>query len=131
MILPPEGYLKRLREICDQYEVFLIADEIQTGMGRTGTLWACEHYDVVPDILIYGKSFGGGVMPITGIVARPHLWCDKVKDNPWIPGSPTFGGNTLACSAYSDGATAQRRRRNDAEQRARRRVIGVSLVSSA
>jgi putrescine aminotransferase len=80
--LPPEGYLKRLREICDKYEVSLIFDEIQTGMGRTGTLWACEGYDVVPDIMTFGKAFGGGIMPITGIVARPHLWTNELKENP-------------------------------------------------
>ncbi len=99
IVLPPEGYLKQLREICDKYGVFLIFDEIQTGMGRTGTLWACEDYDVVPDIMTFGKAFGGGVMPITGIIARPHLWTDELKENPWILGSPTFGGNPLACAA--------------------------------
>lgn len=99
IVLPPEGYLKQLRAICDQYGVFLIFDEIQTGMGRTGTLWACEGYDVVPDIMTFGKAFGGGVMPITGIIARPHLWTDELKENPWILGSPTFGGNPLACAA--------------------------------
>ncbi|MBW2594121.1 MAG: putrescine aminotransferase [Deltaproteobacteria bacterium] len=99
IVLPPDGYLKQLREICDKYGVFLIFDEIQTGMGRTGTLWACEDYDVVPDILTFGKAFGGGVMPITGIIARPHLWTDELKDNPWVLGSPTFGGNPLACAA--------------------------------
>ena len=99
IIVPPDDYLPKLREICDRYEVFLILDEIQTGMGRTGTLWACEAHDVVPDILTYGKAFGGGVMPITGIAARPHLWVDQLKDNPWILGSPTFGGNPLACAA--------------------------------
>ncbi len=99
IVLPPEGYLKQLREICDRYGVFLIFDEIQTGMGRTGTLWACEGYEVVPDIMTFGKAFGGGVMPITGIIARPHLWTDELKENPWILGSPTFGGNPLACAA--------------------------------
>lgn len=99
IILPPKGYLKELRAICDKYEVFLIFDEIQTGMGRTGTMWACEYYDVVPDIMTFGKAFGGGVMPITGIIARPHLWIDELKENPWILGSPTFGGNPLACAA--------------------------------
>lgn len=99
IILPPEGYLKALRDICDKYEVFLIFDEIQTGLGRTGYLWACEAEDVVPDILVYGKAFGGGVMPITGIIARPQLWTDEIQDNPWILGSPTFGGNPVACSA--------------------------------
>jgi putrescine aminotransferase len=99
IVLPPDGYLQRLRDICDAYGVFLIFDEIQTGMGRTGTLWACEGYGVVPDIMTFGKAFGGGVMPITGIIARPHLWTDELKENPWILGSPTFGGNPLACAA--------------------------------
>jgi len=99
IVLPPEGYLKELRVICDKYGVFLIFDEIQTGMGRTGSMWACEEYDVVPDIMTFGKAFGGGVMPITGIIARPHLWTDTLKENPWILGSPTFGGNPLACAA--------------------------------
>ena len=99
IILPPDGYLKELREICDKYGVALIFDEIQTGMGRTGTMWACEDYDVVPDILTFGKAFGGGVMPITGIIARPHMWTEELKENPWILGSPTFGGNPLACAA--------------------------------
>jgi putrescine aminotransferase len=99
IVLPPDGYLKELREICDRYGVALIFDEIQTGMGRTGTMWACEDYDVVPDILTFGKAFGGGVMPITGIIARPHMWTEELKENPWILGSPTFGGNPLACAA--------------------------------
>ncbi|MBT7631903.1 MAG: aminotransferase class III-fold pyridoxal phosphate-dependent enzyme, partial [Desulfobacula sp.] len=99
IILPPDGYLKELRAICDKYEVALIFDEIQTGMGRTGTMWACEEYDVVPDILTFGKAFGGGIMPITGIIARPYLWIDELKENPWVLGSPTFGGNPLACAA--------------------------------
>ncbi len=98
IIVPPDGYLPALREICDRYEVLLITDEIQTGMGRTGSLWAVEQVNVVPDILIMGKAFGGGVMPITGIVARKHLW-QNMLENPWILGSPTFGGNPLSCSA--------------------------------
>jgi putrescine aminotransferase len=99
IVIPPDDYLKKLRDICDRYGVLLILDEIQTGMGRTGTLWACEGYGIVPDILVFGKAFGGGVMPITGIIARPQLWTDDLKDNPWILGSPTFGGNPLACAA--------------------------------
>jgi putrescine aminotransferase len=99
VIIPPAGYLKKVREICDKYGVALILDEIQTGMGRTGTMWRCEYEGVVPDIMTYGKAFGGGIMPITGIIARPKMWVDKLIDNPWILGSPTFGGNPLACSA--------------------------------
>jgi len=99
VVIPPDGYLKRLREICDKYKVALIFDEIQTGMGRTGTLWRCEHEGVCPDIMTYGKAYGGGIMPITGIIARPWTWIDKLVENPWILGSPTFGGNPLACAA--------------------------------
>lgn len=99
IVIPPKGYLKRLREICDKHEVVLIFDEIQTGMGRTGKLWACQHEDVVPDILIFGKGFGGGAMPITGYVARPHLYVEELLENPMMVGSPTFGGNPMACTA--------------------------------
>jgi len=99
VIIPPTGYFKKVREICDKYGVALVIDEIQTGMGRTGTLWRCEAEGVVPDIMTFGKAYGGGIMPITGIIARPKMWIDKLIDNPWILGSPTFGGNPLACSA--------------------------------
>jgi putrescine aminotransferase len=99
IIIPPKGYLKEVRAICDEYGVALIFDEIQTGMGRTGTMFRCEAEDVVPDILTYGKAFGGGIMPITGIICRPHMWTQELIDNPWLLGSPTFGGNPLACSA--------------------------------
>ena len=99
VIIPPKGYLKQVRELCDKHNIFLILDEIQTGMGRTGTYFRCEAEGVVPDIMAYGKAFGGGIMPITGIIARPHLWVDDIKENPWLLGSPTFGGNPLACSA--------------------------------
>lgn len=99
VIIPPDGYLTKVREICDKYGVAMIVDEIQTGMGRCGTMWRCEHEGVTPDIMTYGKAFGGGIMPITGIIARPNMWGQKLIDNPWILGSPTFGGNPLACSA--------------------------------
>lgn len=99
IIVPPAGYLQELREICDEYGVALIFDEIQTGMGRTGNMWRCAEEGVVPDIMTYGKAFGGGVMPITGIICRPDMWTDELVDNPWLLGSPTFGGNPVCCSA--------------------------------
>lgn len=99
IIVPPAGYLAELRKICDEYGVALIFDEIQCGMGRTGTMFRCEAEDVVPDIMTFGKAFGGGVMPITGIICRPHMWTQELIDNPWLLGSPTFGGNPICCSA--------------------------------
>jgi putrescine aminotransferase len=99
ILVPPEGYLKEVRSVCDEYGVCLILDEIQTGMGRTGTMFRCEAEGIVPDILTYGKAFGGGILPITGIIARPHLWVQPLQDNPWLLGSPTFGGNPVCCAA--------------------------------
>ncbi|WP_305774789.1 putrescine aminotransferase [Lactococcus lactis] len=97
--LPPEGYLQEVRKIADDFGVALIFDEIQTGMGRTGKIWASEWSGVTPDIMTFGKSFGGGIMPITGIVFTKKMWVQQLIDNPWLLGSPTFGGNPLACSA--------------------------------
>jgi putrescine aminotransferase len=99
VVTPPDSYLQQIRKICDHYGVLLIIDEIQTGMGRTGTLWACEGYGIVPDILVFGNAFGGGVMPITGIIIKEHLWVEELVDNPWLLGPPTSGGNPLACAA--------------------------------
>ena len=99
VIVPPEGYLTELRQICDEYGVALIFDEIQTGMGRTGTMWRCEAEGVTPDIMTFGKAFGGGIMPITGIICKPSMWVQQLIDNPWLLGSPTFGGNPVCCSA--------------------------------
>lgn len=98
--IPPVGYLKAVREICDKYGVVMIADEIQTGFGRTGYLWRCNMEDVTPDILTFGKVSSGGIIPITGIISRKHIFDNSgLKENPFILGSPTFGGNALACSA--------------------------------
>lgn len=99
VIVPPKGYLQEVRDICDEYGVALIFDEIQTGMGRTGTMWRCEAEGVTPDIMTYGKAFGGGIMPITGIICKPKMWTQDLIDNPWLLGSPTFGGNPVCCSA--------------------------------
>ena len=97
VIIPPAGYLREVREICDRRGVLLIADEIQTGLGRTGRLFAVEHEQVTPDIMTLAKALGGGVMPIGAFVARPHLW-ERLRQDPYIHSS-TFGGNPLACRA--------------------------------
>lgn len=101
VVIPPKGYLKKVREICTKYGVVMICDEIQTGMGRTGRMWRCEEEDVVPDILIFGKAVSGGIVPITGIISRKEVFLGSgLADNPFILGSPTFGGNAIACSAF-------------------------------
>ncbi len=95
--VPPYDYLPRVREICDRAGALLILDEVQTGLGRTGRLFACEHWDVVPDVLTLAKALGGGVMPIGAFVARPHLW-EAFSQDPYLHSS-TFGGNPSACAA--------------------------------
>ncbi|MFL5517978.1 MAG: aminotransferase class III-fold pyridoxal phosphate-dependent enzyme [Gemmatimonadales bacterium] len=96
-VVPPDDYLPRAREACTRYGALLIADEIQTGMGRTGKLWGVDHWDVVPDIMCLGKSLGGGVMPLSAFVASARVWKVMIP-NPIIH-STTFGGNPLACAA--------------------------------
>lgn len=97
VIVPPEGYLARAREICDDAGALLILDEIQSGMARTGVMWACEREGVVPDIMTMGKALGGGVMPLAAFIARPDVW--SIFDaNPYVHTS-TFGGNPLASAA--------------------------------
>jgi putrescine aminotransferase len=96
-VVPPPEYLPTARELCTRYGALLIADEIQTGMGRTGRLWGVDHWDVVPDILCVGKSIGGGVMPLSAFISTPAIW-EVLIPNPIIH-STTFGGNPLACAA--------------------------------
>ncbi|MEW6251728.1 MAG: ornithine--oxo-acid transaminase [Planctomycetota bacterium] len=94
IIVPPAGYLRQVRELCTQHNVLMIADEIQSGLGRTGTTFACEHEGVQPDIFILGKALGGGIMPISAVVSR---WDIMDVFKPGDHGS-TFGGNPLACA---------------------------------
>lgn len=96
-IVPPDGFWPRLRQLCDEYEVLLIADEVQTGLGRTGKLWGVEHWDVVPDIITSAKALGGGVMPVGAFMSTPEIW-SVLNSNPSIH-STTTGGNPLACAA--------------------------------
>lgn len=97
VILPPPGYVRRIREICDRHGVLMIIDEIQTGLGRTGRLFCVDHEETTPDILTLAKALGGGVMPIGAFIARPRLWEDYRRE-PYLHSS-TFGGNPLACRA--------------------------------
>src|SRR5438874_6287815 len=96
-VVPPDDFLPRLRAACDEAGALLIADEVQTGLGRTGKLWAVDHWDVEPDIVCVAKSLGGGVMPVGAIIGRARVW-RTLEPNPFLHTS-TFGGNPLACAA--------------------------------
>jgi putrescine aminotransferase len=97
-IVPPDDFWPRLREMTRQYDVLLIADEVQTGMGRTGKLWGVDHWDVAPDILSVAKSLGGGVMPVSAFCSTEEIWQVMMEPNPFIH-TTTTGGGALACSA--------------------------------
>ncbi len=97
-IVPPDDFWPRVRELTKHYGVLLIADEVQTGMGRTGKLWGLDHWDVAPDIMAIAKSLGGGVMPISAFCATEEIWQPMMYPNPFIH-TTTTGGGSLACSA--------------------------------
>ncbi len=94
--IPPEGYLRKVREICTKYNVLMVLDEIQTGFGRTGEFFACDHEDVKPDMLLLGKALGGGVYPVSACVSTKEIIGPDVI-TPGTHGS-TFGGNPLAAA---------------------------------
>ncbi|WP_431030423.1 ornithine--oxo-acid transaminase [Lysinibacillus sp. LZ02] len=94
IVIPPEGFLQDVAKLCHDNNILMIADEIQTGLGRTGKMFACDWEDVVPDIYILGKALGGGVMPISCVAANRDI---LGVFNPGSHGS-TFGGNPLACA---------------------------------
>lgn len=97
-IVPPDDFWPRLREITRAYGVLLIADEVQTGLGRTGKLWGVDHWQVEPDIMALGKSLGGGVMPVSAFCSTEEIWQVMMEPNPFIH-TTTTGGGALACSA--------------------------------
>jgi ornithine--oxo-acid transaminase len=94
VVVPDEGYLKSVRELCSQYNVLMIADEVQTGLCRTGKLLACDHEDVKSDILILGKALSGGLLPVSAVLANDEI---MLTIQPGEHGS-TYGGNPLACA---------------------------------
>lgn len=147
VIIPPEGYLRTVREICDREQVLLIADEIQAGLGRTGRTFACEHEDVRPDLFLLGKALGGGIVPLSAVVGGDQV-IGVIRAGQH---GSTFGGNPLACAVgreviamleegtyQANAATvgeqlATRLRRADvpavAEIRARGLWVGVELAA--
>jgi 4-aminobutyrate aminotransferase/(S)-3-amino-2-methylpropionate transaminase len=93
--IPPTNFLKGIRKICDDNEWLMISDEVLTGLGRTGKMWATEHYDVIPDILVVGKNLSGGIVPCAGIAARD----DILGDNDEFSSGSTFAGTPAGCAA--------------------------------
>ncbi|RVW04449.1 ornithine--oxo-acid transaminase [Rhodococcus spongiicola] len=119
VLVPPDGYLAGVRRLCDEHHILMVADEIQSGLGRTGDTFACEHEDVVPDIYILGKALGGGILPVSAVVADRDVM-DVI--HPGQHGS-TFGGNPLACAVGS----AVVRLLETGEYQRRSRELGVYL----
>lgn len=93
--IPPTNFLQGIREICDRNDWLMIADEVLTGMGRTGTMWAVEHYDVIPDILVVGKNLSGGIAPCAGIASKN----DILGDSQEFASGSTFAGTPAGCAA--------------------------------
>jgi len=94
VIVPPAGFLTRVRQLCTEWGALMIADEIQSGLGRTGATFACEHEDVIPDMYVLGKALGGGIVPVSAVVSSAAV---LGVFKPGQHGS-TFGGNPLACA---------------------------------
>jgi len=94
VVVPDAGYLSKVRELCTKYNVLFIADEVQTGIARTGKMMACDHENVKPDILVLGKALSGGTMPVSAVLANDEIMlCIKPGEH-----GSTFGGNPLACA---------------------------------
>jgi putrescine aminotransferase len=97
VIIPSPEYLPAVRRVCSERGALLILDEVQTGLGRTGKMFACEHYGVVPDIMVLAKALGGGILPLGAFISTEEIW-SVFEENPLLHSS-TFGGNPLACVA--------------------------------
>lgn len=102
-VVPPDDYWPKLREICTRHGVLLIADEVQTGFGRTGTIFGVDHWNVAPDIMCFGKALGGGVVAMSGFFSTAEIW-KCMEPNPFMH-TTTTGGNPLACAAALSAAT--------------------------
>lgn len=107
VVVPDEGYLSKVRELCSTYNVLFIADEIQTGLARTGKMLACDHENVKPDILILGKALSGGVLPVSAVLANDEV---MMNIKPGEHGS-TYGGNPLACAVATTALTVLKEER--------------------
>lgn len=126
IIVGHPGYLSGLRQLCDRHNILLIADEVQTGLGRTGALFGVNHENVTPDIMTLAKALGGGVMPIAATLSTSAIWEHVFAENPLIHTS-TFGGNQLACAAGLAAleVTVEERLSEQAAERGAQLVAGL------
>jgi len=120
VLIPPDGYLRDVRRLCTQHNVLMLADEIQSGLGRTGETFACDHEGVVPDAYILGKALGGGILPVSAVVSRADVMGVFTAG---VHGS-TFGGNPLACAVGIEVV----RMLATGEPQARARELGAVLA---
>jgi taurine---2-oxoglutarate transaminase len=97
IIVPPDGYLRAIREVCDRHGIVLITDEVMAGFGRTGRWFACEHWDVVPDIITTAKGINSGYVPLGAMTVRPWIY-ERIKDR-FFAGGLTYSGHPLACAS--------------------------------
>jgi ornithine--oxo-acid transaminase len=104
VVVPHDGYLKGVRELCDKYKVLFIADEVQTGLCRTGKMLACDHENVKPDILVLAKALSGGILPVSAVLASNEI---MLTIKPGEHGS-TYGGNPLACAVAMEALSILR-----------------------
>ena len=129
--VPPLGYLRAAREACDAAGALLIADEVQTGLGRCGLMFGCNRDEVVPDVMTLAKGLSGGIVPVGAYIARPGVWNAAYGKHP-VMHTSTFGGNELACAAalaamdvlVEDGLV------ENARQRGEQLLRGVQLLAS-
>ena len=97
--VPPDGYIQGLKALCDEHGILLIFDEVQTGFGKTGKMFACQHWDVAPDIMAVGKGFTGGYIPLGATITTPSIYEVFRKPGSEFRSGSTYGGHTVACAA--------------------------------
>jgi ornithine--oxo-acid transaminase len=124
VVIPPEGFLRRTRELCDRHHMLMLADEVQTGLGRTGRMFACDHEGVKPDAYILGKALGGGILPVSAVVGKAELL------EVFEPGShgSTFGGNPLAAAVGIEAMTVLKEEKLTERAEAQGKVFRAGLA---
>src|ERR671932_277798 len=126
IIVPPDGYLQSIREVCDRHGILLICDEVMAGFGRSGKWFACEHWDVVPDILTTAKGINSGYVPLGALTVREHIG-DAMKDK-YFAGGLTYSGHVLACASAVASIEAFREEGIVENSAAMGEVLGAELA---